>query len=40
MVAHNEYEIQNLKGPVKQLKEEHFNAFENEGLTYIGKGFG
>ena len=37
MIGYNEYESQGLKGPVKQLKEEHFNAFENNGLTYIGK---
>ena len=37
MIEYNEYERQGLKGPVKQLKEEHFNAFENDGLTYIGK---
>jgi len=37
MIAHNEYEIQGLKGPVKQLKEQHFNVFEHDGLTYIGK---
>ncbi len=37
MISHNEYEIQGLKGPVKQLKEQHFNAFENDGLAYIGK---
>ena len=37
MIDYNEYEKEGLKGPIKQLKEEHFLAFENDGLTYIGK---
>ncbi len=37
MIEYNEYTRENLKGPVKQLKEEHYTVFVNDGLTYIGK---